>query len=251
MSQAHLLENKVFMITGSGRGIGRETALILADRGADVVINDIDTQAANEVAALVEKKGKKSHVSSHDISDYAQAHRALEEVKAKFGKLDGLVNNAGITRDSMLHKCDEKTWDEVIKVNLKGPFNAGQAAAKIMSQQNSGRIINLSSVAWEGNIGQSNYSAAKAGVVGLTRTWALELARFQITVNAIAPGLIETQLTQKIPADILQKFVQRIPLKRMGKTHDIGNLIAFLLSDQAAYITGQVITVDGGLTTGW
>jgi NAD(P)-dependent dehydrogenase (short-subunit alcohol dehydrogenase family) len=150
----------------------------------------------------------------------------------------------------MLHKLSEEKWDEVIRVNLKGPFNMGQACAKMMMEQKYGKIINLASVAYLGNIGQTNYSASKAGIVGMTSTWALELARYNINVNAIAPGFIDSVLTQQIPAAVKEKFIQKIPLKKMGRPEDIANLISFLVSDEAAYITGQCIHIDGGLSTG-
>ncbi|MGE0615389.1 MAG: 3-oxoacyl-ACP reductase FabG [Bacteriovoracia bacterium] len=245
------LKDKIALVTGSGRGLGSETALELAKRGAHVVVNDLGVDGAQAVAQQIEALGRKTLVSQHDVSDYKAAQALAEEVKAKFGTVDILVNNAGITRDSMLHKLTEEKWDEVIRVNLKGPFNMGQACARIMMEKKSGKIVNLSSVAWHGNIGQTNYSASKAGVVGLTRTWALELSRYNVNVNAIAPGMMDTILTQQIPAEIREKFVQRIPLKRMGSAKDVAHLVAFLVSDQAAYITGQTIELDGGLTVGW
>jgi NAD(P)-dependent dehydrogenase (short-subunit alcohol dehydrogenase family) len=150
----------------------------------------------------------------------------------------------------MLHKLTEEKWDEVIRINLKGPFNMGQACAKVMMEQKYGKILNLSSVAWLGNVGQTNYSASKAGVVGLTHTWAIELSRYGINVNAIAPGLIESVLTQQIPAEVKEKMVAKIPLKRIGAPEDIAAFIAFLTSDEASYITGQVIEIDGGLSVG-
>lgn len=244
------LENRIAIVTGSGRGLGEATALELARLGAHLVINDLDSENTTRVAQEVEKQGQKALKSNHDISNTSQAIELVAKTKETFGRVDILVNNAGITRDGMLHKLSEDKWDEVIRVNLKGTFNMGQACAKVMAEQNYGKILNLSSVAWLGNIGQTNYSAAKAGVVGLTRTWALELAKYQINVNAIAPGLIDTRLTQQIPEDVKEKFIQRIPLKRIGKPQDIADLIAFLVSDQANYITGQCIQIDGGLTTG-
>lgn len=249
-SNATRFTGRVALVTGSGRGLGAATALRLAREGADVVINDISEENAKATAAEVEKLGRCTLVSTHDVSDYKSAGMLAEEIRSKLGRLDVLVNNAGITRDSMLHKLTEEKWDEVIRVNLKGPFNMGQAAAKIMMEQKYGRIVNLASVAWLGNIGQTNYSASKAGVVGMTRTWALELAKHGITANAIAPGLIESALTQQIPGDVKEKFVQRIPLKRIGAPEDIAQLIAFLASDEASYITGQCIQIDGGLSTG-
>lgn len=244
------LVNKVAIVTGSGRGLGAATALRLAREGANVVINDLNAEAAKETAGEVEKLGRQALVSTHDVSDYKAAQALVAETKAKFGHVDILVNNAGILRDAMLLKLSEENWDAVIKVNLKGPFNMGQACAKVMAEQKSGKIVNLASVAWLGNVGQTNYSAAKAGVVGMTRTWALELSRYNINVNAIAPGMIETAMTAQVPKEIMDKFIQRIPLKRIGQPEEIAALVAYLSSDEAAYITGQVIQIDGGLAVG-
>jgi NAD(P)-dependent dehydrogenase (short-subunit alcohol dehydrogenase family) len=245
------LQDLVAIVTGSGRGLGAATALRLARDGAHVAINDINADNARAVAAEVEKLGRRTLVSTHDVSDYKSANAFVDEVKAKLGGVDILVNNAGITRDAMLHKLEESKWDEVIRVNLKGPFNMGQACAKVMiEQKRGGTIINLASVAWLGNIGQTNYSASKAGVVGMTRTWALELARHGIRANAIAPGLIDSVLTQQIPAEVKEKFIARIPLKRIGQPDDIAHLVAFLSSPDSSYITGQCIQADGGLSVG-
>ncbi len=244
------LTDRIAIITGSGRGLGAATALRMAEEGAHVVINDISADAAKETAAAVEKLGRRALVSTHDVSVTAQAQALVEETVKTFGRVDILVNNAGITRDSMLHKLTEEKWDEVIRVNLKGPFNMGQACAKVMMEKKYGKIVNLASIAWLGNIGQTNYSASKAGVVGLTRTWALELARYQINVNAIAPGLIDTQMTQAIPAEVKEKFINKIPMRRIGKPEDIAAIVCFLASDEANYVTGQCIQIDGGLTTG-
>lgn len=244
------LVDRIAIITGSGRGLGAATALKLAAEGAHIVVNDIGKENAQSTAAAIEKLGRRTLVSTHDVSDYKAANSLVDEVKAKFGRVDILVNNAGITRDAMLHKLTEEKWDEVIRVNLKGPFNMGQACAKVMMEQKYGKIVNLASVAWLGNIGQTNYSASKAGVVGMTSTWAIELARHGINVNTIAPGIIDSVLTQQIPAEVKEKFVQRIPLKRIGQPTDIANLIAFLVSDQSSYITGQCIQIDGGLSVG-
>ena len=244
------LHDRVAIITGSGRGLGAATALRLARDGAHIVVNDINPESAKSVAAEIEKLGRKVLISTHDVSDYKTANALVDEAKAKLGRIDVLVNNAGITRDAMLHKLTEEKWDEVIRVNLKGPFNMGQACGKVMMEQKYGKIVNLASVAWLGNIGQTNYSASKAGVVGMTRTWALELARYNVNVNAIAPGLIDSVLTQQVPAEVKEKFIQRIPLKRIGAPEDIANLIAFLVSDASSYVTGQCIQIDGGLSTG-
>jgi 3-oxoacyl-[acyl-carrier protein] reductase len=244
------LLNRIAIITGSGRGLGACTALKLAREGAHIVVNDLNKEGAEATAAEIEKLGRQTLVNTMDVSDYANANQLVAQVKAHFGRVDILVNNAGITRDSMLHKLTEEKWDEVIRVNLKGPFNMGQACAKVMMEQKYGKILNLSSVAWKGNVGQTNYSASKAGVVGMTSTWAIELAKYNINVNAIAPGFIDSVLTQQIPAEVKEKFIQRIPLKRIGQPEDIAHLIAFLVSDYSAYITGQCIHIDGGLTAG-
>lgn len=244
------LEKKVAIVTGSGRGLGAAVALRMAHEGADVVVNDLNAENARSTAAEIEKIGRRVLVSTHDVSSTAQAQALVSEAKEKLGRVDILVNNAGITRDSMLLKLTEEKWDEVIRVNLKGPFNMGQACAKVMSEQNYGKIVNLASIAWLGNIGQTNYAASKAGVVGMTRTWALELARYNIQANAIAPGFIRTQMTDAIPEEIREKFIQRIPAKRMGAPEDIAALVCFLSSDEAAYVTGQCIQIDGGLSTG-
>ncbi len=245
------LSNQVALITGSAQGIGAETARSFAESNAHVVINDLNLEKANEFANKLSKEFSiETLVSGHDVSDHDQAKALLSEVKTRFKRLDILVNNAGITRDAMLHKLTEEQWDEVIRVNLKGPFNMGQAAFDLMKENHYGRIVNLASVAWLGNIGQTNYSASKAGVVGLTHTWAKELARHGITVNAIAPGLIETEMTKKIPQEVKDAFNKKIPLGRMGFVSEPASLITFLASPQAAYITGQVIQIDGGLSVG-
>ena len=244
------LANKVAIVTGSGRGLGAATALRFAREGANVVVNDLGAESAGKIAAQIEAMGRQALISSHDVSDYKSANALVDEAKGRFGRIDVLINNAGITRDAMLVKLSEEKWDEVIRVNLKGPFNMGQACAKAMIEQKSGKIVNLASVAWLGNIGQTNYSAAKAGVVGLTRTWALELARYNINVNAIAPGFFDTILTQQIPDEVKQKFIQRIPLKRIGNPDEIAALAAYLSSEESGYMTGQCIMIDGGLSVG-
>ncbi len=238
------------VVKGSGRGIGAETLLTFARGGANVVVNDLSEAEAAGVAKQAEALGVQAMVSTHDVSALSAAQELVAKAKEKFGRVDILVNNAGITRDGMLHKLTEQQWDDVIRVNLKGPFNMTQSCVKLMIEQKYGKIVNLASIAWLGNIGQTNYAASKAGVVGMTRTWALELARHNITVNAVAPGLIDTQMTQAIPAEVKEKFIAKIPMKRMGKVQDIAELITFLASDAAGYVTGQTIQIDGGLTTG-
>ena len=249
-SPSRRLTDKIAIITGSGRGLGAATALYMAKEGADIVVNDISEEAARATAAEIEKLGRRAFVSTHDVSVTAEAQALVDETIKHFGRVDILVNNAGITRDGMLHKLSEEKFDEVIRVNLKGPFNMGQACAKVMIEKKYGKIVNLSSIAWLGNIGQTNYAASKAGVVGMTRTWALELARHQINVNAIAPGFIDTAMTQAIPAEVKEKLIAKIPMKRMGNPNDIAAIVTFLSSDEASYVTGQCSQVDGALTTG-
>jgi 3-oxoacyl-(acyl-carrier-protein) reductase len=243
-------ENKVTIVTGSGRGLGASIIERFAREGAKVVVNDVSEASAQEMKSKLEALGAQVITAAQDISSVAGAKAVVDATIQAFGRVDILVNNAGITRDSMLHKLTEEKWDEVIRINLKGPFNMGQACAQKMLEQKYGKIVNIASVAWLGNIGQTNYAASKAGLVGMTRTWALELARAGINVNAIAPGLIETQMTDAIPAEVKEKFLQKIPLKKMGKPEDIASLVTFLASDEAQYITGQCIQIDGGLTTG-
>jgi 3-oxoacyl-[acyl-carrier protein] reductase len=245
-----LMKDRVALVTGSGRGIGAATALELARNGADIVINDLDETNAHQVMDEIKKLGRKTLFCKHDVSDYSAAQDLAGEVHKHFGRIDILVNNAGILRDALLLKMTEANWDDVIRVNLKGPFNVGQACAKYMSKAKYGKIVNLASVAWLGNVGQTNYSAAKAGLVGMTRTWAMELSRFGINVNAVAPGFIDTAMTQQVPTEIKEKFVARIPLRRMGNVEDIAHLITFLASDHSSYITGECILIDGGLSAG-
>ncbi len=242
---------KTAIVTGSGRGLGAATAKLLAERGTNVVINDVDEKAAQETAKTIGAATQvKTLASKHDISVFEQARALVAETKKTFGSVDILINNAGIIRDSLLLKMTEKDWDDVIRINLKGVFNMSQAAAEAMKETKWGRIVNLASVAWQGNVGQVNYSASKAGVVGMTRTMALELSRYGVTVNAIAPGLIDSDMTQKIPAEVKERMIKNIPAGRMGAPGEVAALIGFLTSDDAAYVTGQCIHIDGGLTTG-
>ena len=241
---------RVAIVTGAGRGIGAAIALQLASDGYDVAVNDISKESATDTAGKIEKLGRRAFVSVHDVSKMESAAEMVSETRSQLGRVDALINNAGITRDALLVKMTQKQWDEVIGINLTGVFNCGQAAAKVMIEQKSGCIVNLASIAWLGNIGQTNYAASKAGVVAMTKTWALELSRYSIRVNAVAPGLIDTILTQQIPAEVKEKFVARIPLKRIGSTQDIADAISFLAGPKSSYVTGQVLHVDGGLVTG-
>lgn len=252
MSKPASTKDRVVVITGAGGGIGSATAHFFAQTGASLALNDIHKEGVENLGAELQKKySVPVSTYTQDVSITSQAQEMIQQIGDKWGRIDVLVNNAGITRDAMLHKLTEKDWDDVLRVNLKGPFNLGQASAKWMVQQKKGRIINIASVAWHGNIGQTNYSAAKAGLVGMTRTWAVELSRYNITANAIAPGFVRTPMTEKVPPEIRERFVQKIPLKRMGEPQEIAALIGFLSSDEAGYITGQCIEIDGGLTTGF
>lgn len=241
------LKSKVVLVTGSGRGLGKTIAMKLAMEGADIVINDVNIKNAEETAREIEALGRKTLVSNASVSEREQVEKMFDEIKNKFGRLDILVNNAGITKDSLLSKMTEEQWRQVIDVNLTGVFNCTQLAAILMKEQKSGKIVNLSSIAGQmGNVGQLNYSATKAGVIGMTKTLAKELARFNVNVNAIAPGIIKTPMTDVIPEKVMDGMLKQIPLGRIGMPEDIANLVKFLVSEDSSYITGQVIACNGG-----
>lgn len=243
------LEGKVAIVTGAGRGLGRGIARKLAQEGAKVVIADV-TPADDAVKELLDA-GHEACDFSVDVSDQEQMATLVAFAIKKYGTLDIMVNNAGINRDGMLHKMPRENWDKVIAIDLTGTFFGTQEAIKYMRTKNYGRVINISSGSWLGNIGQANYAAAKAGVVGLTKTAARENARKGITCNAICPGFIETDMTLKLKevndGAAWDSMVQRIPMGYAGKPSDVGNLVAFLASDEAAYITSEVINVGGGM----
>lgn len=252
------LEDKVAVITGAGGGIGRATAIRFAGEGACVVISDVDEQGMQETAKLIEAGGGKALAKLGNVSVRADAQSIVDAALAHFGKLDILINNAGITRDALtvrvkdgaLKMMSDEQWDAVLNVNLKGTWLMAQHAAVPMMQQKSGVIVNTASIAAEGNIGQANYAASKAGVIGLTKTLALEWARFNVRVNCIAPGGVKTRMTATIPENIVANLIERIPLKRFAEPEEIAATHLFLASDDAGYITGQVIFVDGGVTVG-
>ncbi|AZU61489.1 3-oxoacyl-[acyl-carrier-protein] reductase [Neobacillus mesonae] len=243
------LAGKTALVTGASRGIGREIALELARQGANVAVNFAGSEAkANEVVDEIKALGQDAFAVKCNVSD---ADEVVEMVKATidhFGSLDILVNNAGITKDNLLMRMKEEEWDDVININLKGVFLMTKAVTRQMMKQRKGRIINIASIVGvSGNPGQANYVAAKAGVIGLTKTTAKELASRNITVNAIAPGFITTDMTDKLPEDVRSEMLKQIPLARLGEPKDIAKAAAFLSTDDAAYITGQTLHIDGGM----
>jgi 3-oxoacyl-[acyl-carrier protein] reductase/2-hydroxycyclohexanecarboxyl-CoA dehydrogenase len=238
-----LLTGRVAIVTGAGRGIGEGIARRLAQDGAIVVCADVNESDANSVASSLSPTGLGVRL---DVSKAEECDAVVTNAHQRYGRLDVLVNNAGINRDAMLHKMTDEQWQQVIAVDLSGVFFMTRAASRIMRTAGCGRIVNISSASWMGNIGQANYAAAKAGVVGLSRTAAKELARSQVTVNAICPGFIDTVMTRSIPDTIREQQVARIPLGRAGQPADVAALVAFLASEEAGYITGEVINVGGG-----
>lgn len=243
------LEGKVALVTGASRGIGRAVALKLAEEGAKVAINFAGNLAkAEEVKATIESNGGEAILVQGNVADFEVVGDIVKKVVDAWGRINILVNNAGITRDNLLLKMSESDFDEVIATNLKGVFNCTKAVTKLMMKQRGGRIVNMSSVvALMGNAGQTNYAAAKAGIIGFTKSAAKEFASRGVTVNAIAPGFIGTDMTSAIPEKIKDEMIKTIPVGRFGNPEDVANAVLFFASDDAAYITGQVICVDGGM----
>lgn len=243
------LVGKVALVTGGSRGIGRAIALKLAENGADVAINYAgNTAAAEEVKAAIEQMGRKALLIQCSVADTDSVQAMVNQVVKELGRLDILVNNAGITRDGLLMRMKEADWDDVMNTNLKGVYNCSKAVMRTMMKQKSGRIVNMASVVGEmGNAGQANYAAAKAGVIGFTKSLAKEVASRGITVNAIAPGFIATDMTRVLSDDQKAEMARTIPLGRAGQPEDVANAVLFLASEGAAYITGQVLNVDGGM----
>ncbi|MFL6558363.1 MAG: 3-oxoacyl-[acyl-carrier-protein] reductase [Bacillus sp. (in: firmicutes)] len=243
------LEGKAALVTGASRGIGREIALELARQGANVAVNFSGSEAkANEVVDEIKALGREAFAVKCDVSNSGEVAEMVKGTIDRFGKLDILVNNAGITRDNLLMRMKEEEWDDVININLKGVFLCTKAVTRQMMKQRVGRIINIASIVGvSGNPGQANYVAAKAGVIGLTKTTAKELASRNITVNAIAPGFITTDMTDKLPEEVKTEMLKLIPLARLGEPKDIAKITAFLASDDSAYMTGQTLHIDGGM----
>lgn len=246
-----LLKGKTAIITGASRGIGREIAEVFAKNGADIAFTYLSSVEKGEALEKeLAQYGTKIKGFRSDASDFASADQLAKDVVAEFGRIDVLVNNAGITRDNLLMRMSEEQWDEVIRINLKSVFNLTKACQRTMLKQRSGSIINMSSVVGvKGNAGQANYSASKAGIIGFTKSIALELGSRNIRSNAIAPGFIETEMTDALDEKMVQEWRNAIPLKRGGTAEDVANLTMFLASDMSTYITGQVINVDGGMLT--
>lgn len=246
-----LLDSKTVLITGAARGIGRAIAIECAKQGADIAFTDIvddDNLRSLEKQLIELGVNAKAYVSN--AADFNQTQQTVDEIVSDFGKIDVLVNNAGITRDSLLMRMTEEQWDLVINVNLKSVFNYAKAVQKIMLKQRNGSIINMSSVVGvSGNAGQANYSASKAGIIGFTKSIAKELGPRNIRCNAIAPGFIETEMTKAIPEDARKEWTEKIPLRRAGQPEDVANLVIFLGSDLSSYISGQVINVCGAMLT--
>lgn len=243
------LEGKVALVTGGGRGIGRAIALALADAGADVaVVVSRDVTAAESVAEEIRAKGRRALALQTDVSRATATEELVSTVVSELGRIDILVNNAGITRDGLIMRMSEEDWDAVLDVNLKGTFNCTKAAIKRMIRQRSGRIVNVTSIMGiTGNGGQANYAASKAGIIGLTKSTAKEVGSRGITCNAVAPGWIQTQMTEHLPAAVSEQVLKQVSLGRLGQPEDIAGVVLFLCSEASSYMTGQVLVVDGGL----
>jgi len=244
-----MLQGKVALVTGASRGIGRAIALELARHGAKIAVNYAGSEAkAKEVVEEIEQMGGEAFMVQANVASSEAVEQMVKEVTERFGRIDILVNNAGITRDNLLMRMKEEEWDDVINTNLKGVFHCTKAVTRPMMKQRFGRIVNIASIVGvSGNPGQANYVAAKAGVIGFTKTAAQELASRNITVNAIAPGFITTDMTDRLSEDVRTEMLKQIPLARFGEPEDIAKVVSFLVSDAANYITGQTIHVDGGM----
>ena len=243
------LKNRVALVTGASRGIGKQVAKDLASMGATVIVNYPNSNdSAEQTVEEIEKNGGTAIMSEFDVSDFNAVQKEVSSIINKLGEIHILINNAGITRDKLFMRMKEEDWDRVFEVNLKGVYNCTRAVIRNMLKQRFGRIVNIASVVGEmGNAGQINYSSTKAGVIGFTKSAAKEFASRAVTVNAISPGFIQTDINQNIPEEFKKKYMESIPLGRFGETTDISNVVCFLVSDNASYITGEVIRVNGGL----
>jgi len=245
------LKGKVALITGGSRGIGKSISKRLASQGATVVINYIQNEtAAEDTKKEIEESGGQVFTSKFDVADFDAVHEEVDKIIEKLGGLHILINNAGITKDTLLMRMKEEDWDNVISINLKGVFNCTKAVTRNMFKQREGRIVNLTSVVGEmGNAGQTNYAASKAGIIGFTKACAREMASRGITVNAVSPGFIKTDITDELTEELKKDYISKIPLNRFGTPEDIASAVAFLVSYDAAYITGEVLRVNGGIYT--
>ena len=242
------LAGKVALVTGAAQGIGKAVALLLAQNGADIVVSDINLEKAEETAKEIEAMGRKAMAIKVDVANSGDVERMVQTILERFGQIDVLVNNAGIARDKLILRMTEEDWDAVLDINLKGTFNCTKAVVRHMSRQRSGKIVNIASVVGEmGNAGQANYSASKAGVIGFTKTIAREFAQRGINVNAIAPGYIQTPMTEALPEKAKEELKNMIPLERLGQPEDVAEAVLFLVSNASNYITGQVLNVNGGI----
>jgi len=242
------LSGKVALVTGAAQGIGKAIAMLLARNEADVVVSDINLEKAQETANEIQGMGRRSVAIKVNVADLKDVERMVEAIVEQFGRIDILVNNAGITRDRLILRMTEEDWDAVLDVNLKGTFNCTKAAIRYMSKQKSGKIVSIASVSGEmGNPGQANYAASKAGVIGFTKTIAREFAGRGINVNAIAPGYIQTPMTDAVPEKTKEELKRMIPMERLGKPEDVAQAVLFLVSENSSYITGQVLNVNGGI----
>jgi len=242
------LKDRVAVITGSGRGIGAATAIRLAEEGAKIVVNDINEENANKVVDEIKSKGSDAIAVIVDITKMDNAKKLIDTAVEKFGQIDILVNNAGLNRDMLIKDMTEKDWDDVVDLDLKATFFCCKFASQYMVERKYGKIINISSRAWLGNPGQANYSAAKAGVIGLTKALCMELGRYNITVNAVAPGMIETDLLKSHPKyeQMVERALKNTPMRRVGQPREVANVILFLATDESSYVTGNIIYPSGG-----
>jgi 3-oxoacyl-[acyl-carrier protein] reductase len=242
------LAGKVALVTGGARGIGQAIAMTFAREGADIVVADVNLEIAQKTALEIEGLGRKALALEMDVTKFEAVEEGINKILDKMGKVDILVNNAGITKDNLLLRMSQVDWDAVINVNLKGTFNCIKAVSRPMIKQRSGRIVSIASIiGLMGNPGQANYAASKAGIIALTKTVAKELASRNINANAVAPGFIQTEMTAKLPEELKKKMLEAIPLAKLGTPQDVANACLFLVSEESSYITGQVITVDGGM----